>query len=289
MYTRQLRGNIHPYLENPDGPWTHDYTKDPESFSELNQQRVIINPGRSFRVERKITDILEQLISSAVEETERNDSSNSDHAGDGGTESEVEDQASEDYSDENEDKGALSCQFCNKLFSKKGNKDHHENYVHKRDLVSKSAYFCKLVGPQCEKFFSSMTSLRYHQLRAHGKAVTCEKCLKEFTDFKEFVKHRRSERGKPEIPVVGKCRICKIPISSRHLKRHMSEVHQRSIRCQPRTHSRNQLKSTIAPIAANSLKGWKNCSDILKRHILSPTNRSGCVDNVRSPSLMREP
>ena len=215
---------------------------DLESFSELNQQRVIINPRRSFRVEQKITDILEQLISSAVEETERNDSSNSDHAGDGETESEVEDQASEDYSDENEDEvaealSALSCQFCNKLFSKKGNKEHHENYVHKRDPISKSAYFCKLVGPQCEKFFSSMTSLRYHQLRAHGKAVTCEKSLKEFTDFKEFVKHRRSERGKPEIPVVGKCRICKIPISSRHLKRHMSEVHEKP--------TKNPLKESV--------------------------------------------
>ena len=113
---------------------------------------------------------MEQLIIGVVEEKEKvrgNDSGNDENSdGEEEIESEVEDQASEDYSDENEDDevaqalSSLSCQFCNKLFSTKGNKKQHENYVHKRDPIIKSAYFCKLVGPGCEKFFSSMTSLR---------------------------------------------------------------------------------------------------------------------------------
>ena len=205
-------------------------------FPELNQHKIIINVRRDVRVEMEITNILKQLISSAVEEKEedrRNDSGDEDSDGDEATESEVEDQAIEDWSDENEEVAqalsAISCQFCNKLFSTKGNKEKHENYVHKRDPLSKSAYFCKLVDPGCEKFFSSMTSLRYHQLRAHGKAVTCVKCWKKFTNFSEFVKHRRShrssERGNQEALVGAKCKICKIPISSQNRKRHMREVH----------------------------------------------------------------
>ena len=98
--------------------------------------------------------------------------------------------------------------------------------MHKRDCISKKAHFCKLIDPGCKKAFSSMTSLRYHQLRAHGKAVQCQKCSKEFTNFEDFVKHRRSERGEPEIPVVVKCGVCKNPISSQNLKRHMAEVHE---------------------------------------------------------------
>ena len=160
---------------------------------------------------------------------------------------------------------------------------HHENYVHKRDPISKSAYFCKLVGPQCEKFFSSMTSLRYHQLRIHGKAVSCEKCSKEFTDVKEFVEHKRSEHSNPERPVVVECKICKIPITG-HLKRHMREVHEMP--------TKNPLKEPAekhhCPIAVYSLKEWKICSDTLKRLILCPTKRSGSVNNVKSPIHWRE-
>ena len=175
---------------------------------------------------------MEELISDVVEkiekERDRMDDSFSD--GDGEMESEVEVQASEDPSDESEvDEVALSarsCQFCNKLFSTKGNKEDHEKYVHKKGPISKSAHFCKLADPGCGKVFSSKTSLRYHQLRAHGVAVCCEKCSKEFSNFKEFVKHRRSERGDKELPVVAKCSICKDHISSKNLKRHMREVHE---------------------------------------------------------------
>ena len=221
--------NIHLCLENPDGPWTHSILKEVLS-GKLNQQKIIINLRRDKRVELKIEDILDQLITSAVEKDRGNDSGDEDKDGDEETGSEVEDDEGTESEVEDEkaaqDLSARSCQFCNKLFLKKGNKDHHENCVHKRNPMFKSAHFCKLVDPGCEKVFSSKRSLRYHQLKAHGKAVSCEKCSKEFTDFKEFVKHRRSERGNPKIPVVVECSICKIPISSQHLKRHKSEVHQ---------------------------------------------------------------
>ena len=218
-------------------------------------------------------NILEQLISGAVEKSS-NGESNEDSDGDVETESEEgdqagdeedqasdeegqagdeEDQASdeEDQAGDEEDQASdeedqtggeeeqasdeedvaqllsdLSCRFCNKLFSTKGNKEHHEKYLHKRDPASKSAYFCKLVDTACEKAFSSKTSLRYHQLRTHGKTLHCDKCQKEFTDWKEFVKHRRSERGNPELPTVANCTMCKVPITSQHLKRHMREVHK---------------------------------------------------------------
>ena len=216
--------NIHPCLENPDGPWTHkdEYLRI-RTPPELNQQKIIINNRRTLRVEHKIRDILDQLISDTVEKIEeerRNSSSDEDSYGDEESETEEEDQTIGDCSEDGEDNevaqalSARSCQFCNKLFSTRGNKEDHENYVHKKDPIGKSAHSCKLADPGCEKVFSNKTSVRYHQLRAHGKAVRCEKCSKEFTDFKEFVKHRRSERGNPEIPVVVKCSICKIPISS---------------------------------------------------------------------------
>ena len=219
--------NIHPCLENPDGPWTHKlWTGDPE----LNQQKIIINHRRLHRVRIKIENILEQLISGAVEEIEedRRNGSGDDDSGDEEPESEEEDETSEDCSEDSrydelaQAVSARSCQFCNKGFSTRGNKEDHENYVHKKD--PKSAHSCK-VDPGCEKVFSNKTSLLYHQLRAHGKAVRCEKCSKEFTDFKEFVKHRRIERGNSEIPAVVKCSICKIPISSKNLKRHKRVVH----------------------------------------------------------------
>ena len=248
--------NIHLCLENPDGPWTHKYLDiHPDFDPELNQWKIIVSGRRSIRVRNKVENILEQLISGAVEkvENDRRNGSGDDDSGDGETESEEEDQTSGDCSEDSEDDivaqdlSARSCQFCNKLFSKRGNKADHENYVHKKELeclqslqlhlqnhnpksrkkdpIGKRSHSCK-VDPGCRKVFSNKTSLWYHQLRAHGKAVCCEKCSKEFTDFKEFVKHRRSERGNPEVPVAVKCSICKIPISSQHLKRHMTEVHK---------------------------------------------------------------
>ena len=221
--------NIHPCLENPDGPWTHEdeYLRI-RTPPELNQQKIIINNRRTLRVEHKIRDILDQLISDAVEKIEEERSSSDDDSGDEETESEGDDQTSGDCSEDSGDDelaqavSARSCQFCNKGFSTRGNKEYHENYVHKKD--PKSTHSCK-VDPGCEKVFSNKTSLRYHQLRAHGKAVCCDKCSKEFTDFKEFVKHRRIERGNSEIPAVVKCSICKIPISSQNLKRHKRVVH----------------------------------------------------------------
>ena len=216
-------------------------------------------------------NILEQLISGAVEKSSNGESNEdsdgeteseegdqagdeedqaSDEEGQAGDEedqaSDEEDQAGDEEdqaSDEEDQTGGeeeqasdeedvaqllsdLSCRFCNKLFSTKGNKEHHEKYLHKRDPASKSAYFCKLVDTACEKAFSSKTSLRYHQLRTHGKTLHCDKCQKEFTDWKEFVKHRRSERGNPELPTVANCTMCKVPITSQHLKRHMREVHK---------------------------------------------------------------
>ena len=79
--------NIHPCLENPDGPWTHE--DDPE----LNQWKIIINRRRSCRVQMKIENILEQLISGAVkkkEEDERHCSGDEDNHVDDEIESEEE-------------------------------------------------------------------------------------------------------------------------------------------------------------------------------------------------------
>ena len=201
---------------------------------EVNQQKIIINGRRTKRVEQEMAEIVRQLISDAVEKIDeeiRNGSSDESY-GDEETESEEDDQTSGDCSEDGEDDeaaqglSARSCQYCNKLFSTTGNKENHENYMHKKDPIAKKSHSCKL-DPGCEKVFSSNTSLKYHQLKAHGKAIHCEKCSKEFSNFKEFVKHRSSEKGNPEIPVVAKCSICKIPISSHHLKRHMRVVHEK--------------------------------------------------------------
>ena len=89
---------------------------------------------------------MEELISDVVEKIEKerdrmDDSFSENSDGDGEMESEVEVQASEDPSDGSEvDEVALSarsCQFCNKLFSTKGNKEDHEKYVHKKGPISK--------------------------------------------------------------------------------------------------------------------------------------------------------
>ena len=208
-----------------------------------------------------------------IEEDKRNGSGDEDSYGDEEIESEEEDQTSRDCSSESEDDelaqaiSALSCQFCDKLFSTKGNKENHEKYVHKRGPMSKNAHSCKLVVPGCEKVFSNKTSLRYHQLRAHGKAIRCEKCLKEFSEFKEFVKHRRRERGHPEIPVVVKCSICKIPISSQNLKRHIGEVHEIS--------NKNPLKESEKHHCPHCSQEFKRVEK-LQRHLgemHSPANQ----------------
>ena len=113
---------------------------------ELNKQKIIINGRRSYRVQKKIENIMEELISDAVEKIEKerdrmDDSFSENSDGEGEMESEVEVQASEDPSDGSEvDEVALSarsCQFCNKLFSTKGNKEDHEKYVHKKGPISK--------------------------------------------------------------------------------------------------------------------------------------------------------
>ena len=223
-----------------------------------------------MRVELEMEKIVRQLISDAVEKIEeerRNSSSDEDSYGDEESETEEEDQTIGDCSEDSEDNevaqalSARSCQFCNKLFSTRGNKEDHENYVHKKDPIGKSAHSCKLADPGCEKVFSNKTSLRYHQLRAHAKAIRCEKCSKEFTDFKEFVKHRRSERGNSEIPVVVKCSICKISISSQNLKRHMRVVHEKP--------TKNPLKEPAEmhhcpnPLCSQKFKRLEN----MQRHV----------------------
>ena len=96
--------------------------------------------------------------------------------------------------------------------------------MHKKD-PRKGAH-CSWDVPGCDKVFSNMTSLKYHQLKAHGKAIQCHTCFKVFMNFKKFSEHRRNEQGKPEPPAVVKCGQCQSDISRKHLKRHMKEVHK---------------------------------------------------------------
>ena len=74
--------------------------------------------------------------------------------------------------------------------------------------------------------FSAETSLNYHKLKIHGEAIKCYTCWEKFTDFKEYIKHRRREKGKSEPPSKIKCVKCQESISRQHLRRHMKEVHK---------------------------------------------------------------
>ena len=120
---------------------------------------------------------------------------------------------------------SLTCQFCNKLFSNHSNKLRHERFKHGASGLSWAEH-CQ-IDPSCKKVYSNATALRYHQLKAHGKALKCGKCSQEFNDYKEYLKHRRREKGKPEpqTPKVVKCKWCEASISIRHLQRHNREVH----------------------------------------------------------------
>ena len=117
----------------------------------------------------------------------------------------------------------VSCQFCNKLFSNHSNKLRHERFKHGASGLSWAEY-CK-IDPSCKKVYSNETSLRYHQLMAHGKALKCGKCSQEFIDYKEYLKHRKKEKGKPESPEVKKCKWCEAYIPIKHLQRHNGKVH----------------------------------------------------------------
>ena len=231
--------NIHTLLENPEGPWMHE-------DDWLNPQKVIISHRRRWRRDEEISDILEHLVSSAVDEIyedNRTDSSNDEcddeieqdtHSEEDYQASEGEEKDSNEENDETPNKDEvqllpdLSCQFCGKLFTTKGSKKHHENYVHKKD-PRKGAH-CSNWGvdsvPGCDKVFSNTTSLRYHQLKNHGKAIWCHICSKDFTDFKEFIEHRRKEQDKPGQPALVKCGQCQKKYSKKHLKRHLREVHE---------------------------------------------------------------
>ena len=120
---------------------------------------------------------------------------------------------------------SLTCQFCDKLFSNHSNKLRHESFKHGASGNSWAEH-CQ-IDPSCKKVYSNATALRYHQLKAHGKALKCGKCSQEFNDYKEYLKHKRREKGKPEprTPKVEKCKFCEAFISIRHLQRHNREVH----------------------------------------------------------------
>ena len=177
-------------------------------------------------------------VRNAVVEIDRENSHTSSIDGDEanhGTDSEEEYEGSEEErdSEENEDSpnedevehlAVLSCRFCNKMFSTRGSRIHHEKYTHLKQKGVKCRTTPKEAG--CGKMFSNWTSLRYHKLKVHKEAIVCYKCGEKFMDFKEYLKHRRSELSRPEPLSKIKCDKCQKLISRDHFRRHMKEVHK---------------------------------------------------------------
>lgn len=265
-------------MENPEGPWHEDLNEHEDLTDlDLNPLKVINCRRRIHRRNDAIRDVVEHIVGSAVEEIEKNNRNNSslddsdeqdsEENGAGGEDSDLSEE-NEDSPNEEETQllSNLSCQFCNKLFTTKGSRRHHENIVHRKAL--EKGFRCL-----CDKVFSNTTSLKYHQLKAHGKAISCHECGKDFKDFKKFIVHRRSEQGKPELPAVVKCGKCQRVISRNKLKRHMREVHKIPVtnpNKEParKTHSCNhcgkQFKRVVNMLrhveethAAAKQKGWK--------------------------------
>ena len=167
----------------------------------------------------------ENSHNSSIEGDEENQDKGSEEEFEGSEEEKSDSEENEDSPNEEEVKhlADLTCRFCNKLFSTKGSRTHHEKYMHQKQ----KGIECKTPdGACCLKTFSNETSLRYHRLKVHKEAITCHKCRGKFTDFREYLMHRRSELGKPEPSSKVKCDKCEKSISRDHLRRHMKEVHK---------------------------------------------------------------
>ena len=157
--------------------------------------------------------------------------------------------------------GRKTCKFCGKEFSSKSSRIRHEKNTHTchlkcgKELPTKHSkidheqsshrhygkYFKQTkihacVGltrkwglsfeEKCTRKFKSLTSLNYHKLRVHNQPIKCQKCSTEFTKFKEYLKHRRIEQGKPELPSDIKCSKCHQTFSrGDNFTRHLEEVH----------------------------------------------------------------
>ena len=157
--------------------------------------------------------------------------------------------------------GRKICKFCGKEFSSKSSRIRHEKNTHTchlkcgKELPTKHSkidheqsshrhygkYYKQTkihacVGltrkwglsfeEKCTRKFKSLTSLNYHKLRVHNQPIKCQKCSTEFTKFKEYLKHRRIEQGKPELPSDIKCSKCHQTFSrGDNFTRHLEEVH----------------------------------------------------------------
>ena len=139
--------------------------------------------------------------------------------------------------------GRKTCKFCGKEFSSKSSRIRHEKNTHtchlkcgkelptkhskidheqsshrhygkyyKQTKIHACVGFTRKWGlsfeEKCTRKFKSLTSLNYHKLRVHNQPIKCQKCSTEFTKFKEYLKHRRIEQGKPELPSDIKCSKC---------------------------------------------------------------------------------
>ena len=185
---QQNQGNIHLFLANPDGPWRHSNT-------ELDPKKIIISKRRDHRVKEKIQDILEEMIDSVIDTVSPPEIISEDDEGNSGSDDEEMSSGDEDSEDSEDTKAfkellpSLTCQFCDKLFSNHSNKLRHESFKHGASGNSWAEH-CQ-IDPSCKKVYSNATALRYHQLKAHGKALKCGKCSLEFNDYKEACKARQ--------------------------------------------------------------------------------------------------
>ena len=224
----------------------------------------------------------ENSYTSSIDSDEANQEENFEEEYEG---SEEERDGEEDEDSPNEDEvkhlAVLSCRFCHKMFSTGGSRTHHEKYMHLKQKGVK----CRTLpdGNGCGKMFSNETSLRYHRLKVHKEAIVCYKCRERFTEFKDYLKHRRSELSKPEPPSKVKCDKCQQSISRDHFRRHMKEVHKipqynplqeparkhhSCIHCDKQFTRKENMKRHVEEVHSSQKSGRKSCGQCGKSFTL---------------------
>ena len=225
------------FLSNPGGPWKNDPRQDPK--------KVIISWVRMFKTEEMVEAILDEVIRNAIVEVcttrpvgreDWPDTSEDENDG-GGLDSGEENKERNEKSKTMKRPKNETCGVCGKKFKYKSSKVRHEKYRHTYQF---GGFLCKSDTEKgrgrregsryiCCRRFSNATSLKYHKLNAHNEPIQCKKCSREFTDFKEYTKHRRQEENKPEPPKQLDCDKCGKSFSRlESFKRHLREAHERA-------------------------------------------------------------
>ena len=171
----------------------------------------------------------------------------------------------------------VCCKYCHKVFKHAEAKHHHELFFHEAQQLSPS-YSEQRFGhcDFCDKVFSAMTSLKYHVLKVHGKAVTCDafhgdpsstkKCQKEFSIFQDYLDHRRSMiglrgiRGAEELSNTVECKQCDKMFTRTNLKRHRISVHGLAVK------NPFKVEQATAHFDCDECGKKFNRKDNLKRH-----------------------